>query len=86
MTKSQYTMNLSVVSSYVLSAVPQDNYLPAGGYALFAYSTKYGFAAVDNNNFIMQPFINTLYSPAARSSYRGGKKVQMTGSGFVLNK
>lgn len=85
-TKAQFSMNMTVVSYLVLSIVPQDNYLPAGGYALLAYSSKYGFAAVDNTIHITQPFMSNLFSPAARSSYKGGKTIQITGSGFVLTK
>jgi hypothetical protein len=82
-TKVKFRMAVGVNSSNSFRIYPSNNYLPAGGYKIYAYAANYGFATVTNSTFLIQPFSSSITLAPTNSSFNGGKFISLIGGGFV---
>jgi hypothetical protein len=76
-------MNITINSSNTFSITPADNYLPAGAYIIYAYVNDIGFATVTNSTYLIQSFTSNVTCNSISSSLNGGKRLVISGIGFV---
>lgn len=85
-TSTYYNMDMTKVSNTEMSITPENNYLGVGTYAVRAHTERYGYAVSAPSTIAIaassQPSVS---GPSITSSFAGGKKITLSGSGYHVN-
>jgi hypothetical protein len=77
-------MTIQLVDSTHLNIKPADGYLPAGSFAVKAFSASKGYA-LSNPKMIIKTFSSSPTGSTTVASFIGGKAYDIIGSGFITN-